>query len=87
MVYGPAQSAVARAVAKSVEDGILPESEDLVLVANVFVHPSATRRRRVFINNYKAMRHAIRKAIEERPNADEASDNADNARHPLRESL
>jgi len=87
MVYGPAQAAVAKAVAKSVEDGILPETDDLVLIANVFVHPSASRRRRVFINNYKAMRHAIRKAMEGRPSAEEAVENADNARHPFRESL
>ena len=87
MVYGPTQAAVAKAVAKSVEDGILPATNDLVLIANVFVHPTASRRHRVFINNYKAMRHAIRKAMEGRPTADEAAENADNARHPFRESL
>jgi 4-hydroxy-tetrahydrodipicolinate synthase len=87
MVYGPGQAGVARAVAKSVEDGILPETDDLVLIANVFVHPSASRRNRVFINNYKAMRHAIRRAMEGRPTAREAVENADNARHPFRESL
>jgi len=87
MVYGPAQAAVAKAVAKSVEDGILPATDDLILIANVFVHPTATRRHRVFINNYKAMRHAIRKAMEGRPTAEEVAENADNARHPFRESL
>jgi formaldehyde-activating enzyme len=87
MVYGPGQAGVARAVAKSVEDGILPPTDDLVLIANVFVHPSASRRNRVFINNYKAMRHAIRRAMEGRPTAEEAVENADNARHPFRESL
>jgi 4-hydroxy-tetrahydrodipicolinate synthase len=87
MVYGPGQAGVARAVAKSVDDGILPATDDLVLIANVFVHPSASRRNRVFINNYKAMRHAIRRAMEGRPTAEEAVENADNARHPFRESL
>jgi formaldehyde-activating enzyme len=87
MVYGPGQAGVARAVAKSVEDGILPATDDLVLIANVFVHPSASRRNRVFINNYKAMRHAIRRAMEGRPTAEEAVENVDNARHPFRESL
>ncbi len=87
MVYGPGQAGVAKAVAKSVEDGILPATDDLVLIANVFVHPSASRRNRVFINNYKAMRHAMRKAMEGRPTAREAAENADNARHPFRESL
>lgn len=87
MVYGPGQAGVAKAVAKSVEDGILPESDDLVMISNVFVHPSASRRNRVFINNYKAMRHAIRRAMEGRPTTKECIDNADNARHPMRESL
>jgi len=87
MVYGPAQEAVAKAIAQSVADGILPETDDLVLIANVFVHPSASRRRRVYINNFKAMRHAIRKAMEGRPSFKEVLENKDNARHPFRESL
>ena len=86
MAYGPGQAGVAKAVAQSVADGILPETDDIVLIANVFVHPSATRRNRVYINNFKAMRHAIRKAMEGRPTAREAAENKDNARHPFRES-
>ena len=87
MVYGPGQAAVAKAVAKSVEDGILPPTDRLVLIAKVFVHPSSTDRQRVFINNYKAMRHAIRKAVEGRPSVEEEVDNADNSRHPFRENM
>jgi 4-hydroxy-tetrahydrodipicolinate synthase len=87
LVYGPAQEAVARAIAKSVEDGILPKTDELVMIANVFVHPSASRRRRVYINNFKAMRHAIRKAMEGRPTSKEVVENANNSRHPFRESL
>ena len=87
MVYGPGQAAVAKAVAKSVEDGILPPTDRLVLIAKVFVHPSSTDRQRVFINNYKAMRHAIRKAMEGRPSVEEEVENADNSRHPFRENM
>jgi 4-hydroxy-tetrahydrodipicolinate synthase len=87
MVYGPGQEAVARAVAKSVEDGILPPTDKLVIIAKVFVHPSASDRHRVFINNFKAMRHAIRKAVEGRPFVEEELENADNSRHPFRESI
>ncbi|MCW4050752.1 MAG: 4-hydroxy-tetrahydrodipicolinate synthase [Candidatus Bathyarchaeota archaeon] len=86
LVYGPAQEAVAKAIVQCVTDGILPETDELVMIANVFVHPSASRRKRVYINNYKAMRHAIRKAVEGRPSFDELKKNKDNARHPLRES-
>jgi 4-hydroxy-tetrahydrodipicolinate synthase len=86
LVYGPAQEGVAKAVTQSVADGILPETDELALIANVFVHPSASRRRRVYINNLKAMRHAIRKAMEGRPTPKETLEQKDNARHPFRES-
>ena len=86
MVYGPAQEAIAKAVTQSVADGILPKTDELAMIANVFVHPSASRRRRVYINNLKAMRHAIRKAMEGRPTPEEILEHKDNARHPFRES-
>ncbi len=86
LVYGPAQAAIAKAVMQCVEDGILPKdvAEDIVIIANVFVHPSASSRKRIFINNYKATRNAIRKAIEGVPTAADGIKNAENARHPLR---
>lgn len=86
MVYGPAQSAVAKAVADSVADGTLPKAlvDDLIIIANVFVHPAAVDRQRVYINNYKAMRHAIRKAVEGRPSAEEILENKDRAKHPYK---
>ncbi|GAH15592.1 unnamed protein product, partial [marine sediment metagenome] len=48
LTYGPAQAAIAKAVIQCVEDGILPKelADDLVLVVNVFVHPSASARKR-----------------------------------------
>ena len=86
MVYGPAQTAVAKAVVDSVADGTIPKEavEDLIIIANVFVHPSAVDRQRVYINNYKAMRHAIRKVIEGRPTMDELIENKDRAKHPFK---
>ena len=54
------------------------------LSTNVFVHPIASSRKRIFINNYKATRNAIRKAMEGLPNADNGIENAESARHPLR---
>ncbi|MFX1511377.1 MAG: 4-hydroxy-tetrahydrodipicolinate synthase [Promethearchaeota archaeon] len=83
LVYGAAQASVAKAIVQSVEDGILPKSDDLVMIANVFVHPSASRRKRVYINNYKAMRHAIRKCMENRASLEENLENKRNARHPF----
>ena len=86
LTYGPAQAAVAKAVMKCVEDGILPKeaAEDILIIVNVFVHPSASARKRVFINNFKATRNAIRKAMEGLPTVDDALKNAENARHPFR---
>ncbi|MHA2297898.1 MAG: 4-hydroxy-tetrahydrodipicolinate synthase [Candidatus Hodarchaeales archaeon] len=83
LVYGAAQAAVAKAIVQSIEDGILPRSDDIVMISNVFVHPAASRRKRVYINNYKAMRHAIRKAMENRTTLEENLENKRNARHPF----
>jgi len=83
LVYGAAQAAVAKAIVQSVEDGILPAADEIAMIANVFVHPAASRRKRVYINNYKAMRHAIRKAMENRTTLEENLENKRNARHPL----
>jgi 4-hydroxy-tetrahydrodipicolinate synthase len=86
MIYGPAQTAVAKAVIDSVADGIIPKNviDDLVLIANVFVHPTAVNRQRIYINNYKAMRHAIRRAIENRPSIDELIENKERSKHPFK---
>ena len=86
LTYGPAQAAIAKAVIQCVEDGILPKqlADELVLIVNVFVHPSASARKRLFINNYKATRNAIRKAMEGIPTIDDGIENAENARHPFR---
>jgi 4-hydroxy-tetrahydrodipicolinate synthase len=86
MVYGPAQSAAAKAVIDSVKDSTLPEKyvDDLIIIANVFVHPSAVDRKRVYINNYKATRHAIRRAIEGRPKIDDLLKYSEMSKHPFR---
>ncbi|MBS7622299.1 4-hydroxy-tetrahydrodipicolinate synthase [Candidatus Bathyarchaeota archaeon] len=88
MIYGPAQAAVAKAVIDSVKDGTLPKDvvDDLIIIANVFVHPSAVDRKRVYINNYKAVRHAVRKAVEGRPTVEELLENSERAKHPFRYS-
>ncbi len=86
MIYGPAQSAVARAVTESVKEGLIPEElvDKLVIIANVFVHPTAVARHRVYINNYKAAKQAIRRALEQYPTLDELMESAEMSRHPFR---
>jgi 4-hydroxy-tetrahydrodipicolinate synthase len=86
LVYGPAQSGAAKAVVDSVADGTIPKSalDDIVIIANIFVHPAAVDRKRVYINNYKAMRHALRRAAEDWPSTDELVENKERAKHPFR---
>lgn len=86
LFYEDAARGVNLAIKLSIEDGFLPEAmlDDVVLIANVFVHPSASIAMRVFGNNYKAARHAIRKAIEGRPTLHELVTERIAARHPFR---
>ncbi|WXG46189.1 MAG: 4-hydroxy-tetrahydrodipicolinate synthase [Candidatus Atabeyarchaeum deiterrae] len=86
MIFGPAQAGVAKGVADCVTDGIIPRGalDELAIIANVFVHPSAVDRHRIFINNWKAMRQAIRRAIEGRPTAEELERDKEAARHPFK---
>lgn len=86
LVYDEAAEGVKKAIEHSIEQGFLPQGalQDLCMIANVFVHPAASIRRRVRINNYKAMRGAVRKAIEGRPTLDELVKEKEAARHPFR---
>jgi 4-hydroxy-tetrahydrodipicolinate synthase len=86
LFYDHAARGVNLAINLSQQDGFLPEEllDDIVIIANVFVHPSACIAMRVFGNNYKATRHAIRKAIEGRPTTEELIAEKDAARHPFR---
>jgi len=86
LVYVHAMSGVGKAVVDSVEDGLLPKDslEELVMIANVFVHPTASNPKRVVINNYKAMVWAIRRALEARPTLGELMERKESARHPFR---
>ncbi|MFX1369740.1 MAG: 4-hydroxy-tetrahydrodipicolinate synthase [Promethearchaeota archaeon] len=85
MVYDIAQRAVSDAVLRTVTDGIIPEElvPDLVIAANVFVHPSAANPKRLHINNFRAVRFAIRRAIEGRQTVEEIIARRHSARHPF----
>jgi 4-hydroxy-tetrahydrodipicolinate synthase len=85
MVYDVAQKAVIDAVKRTITDMIIPEEliPDLILAVNVFVHPSAANPRRVHINNFIAVRHALRRAIEGRQAVDDIVASKESARHPF----
>jgi len=86
LVYVYAMSGVAKAIKDCINDGLLPKDalDELVMIASVFVHPTASNPKRVNINNYKAMRFAITKAIESRPTQEEIMEYKESARHPFR---
>jgi len=86
LVYGPAQAGAAKAVVDSVADGTIPQTavNEIVIIANIFVHPAAVDRKRVYINNYKAMRHAVRRAVEGWPSSPELAENKERAKHPFK---
>ncbi|NIQ40391.1 MAG: formaldehyde-activating enzyme [Proteobacteria bacterium] len=86
LVYEEAAEGINMAIGHTINEGILPEMlcDEICMIANVFVHPAASIRQRVKINNYKAMRGAIRKAIEGRPSLEELIREREAARHPFR---
>ena len=72
-MFGPAQAAVAKAVADSVESGVIPkdQAEDLVIVCGVFIHWLAEDDKKIYDNNYQATLDSISNAIQGKPSVDE----------------
>jgi 5,6,7,8-tetrahydromethanopterin hydro-lyase len=72
-MFGPAQAAVAKAVADQVDAGVIPKNkaEDLVIVCGVFIHPAAADDKKIYQYNYEATKLAIACAMAGKPSADE----------------
>src|SRR5947209_17465069 len=70
-MFGPAQHAVAKAVADSVAEGVIPaaQAEDLVIVCGVFIHPAAEDNAKITQFNYEATKQAIANAMKGFPSA------------------
>lgn len=85
-MFGPAQAAVAKAVADSVADGVIAkdQAEDLVIVCGVFIHPAAEDDQKIYQYNYDATKQAIVNAMGNKPSADEMIAGKDSAKHPFR---
>ncbi|TWT78273.1 Formaldehyde-activating enzyme [Posidoniimonas polymericola] len=83
-MFGPAQAAVAKAVAESVAEGVIPKDqcEDLVIVCGVFIHPEAAEDKKIFDYNLEATKAAIASAMAGKPTADEMIAGKDQA-HPF----
>jgi 5,6,7,8-tetrahydromethanopterin hydro-lyase len=85
-MFGPAQAAVAKAVADSVAAGVIPkdQAESLVCVCGVFIHPGAEIDQKIYEYNYQATKDAIANAMKNKPSVDEMLAQKDSASHPVR---
>ena len=84
-MFGPAQAAVAKAVADSVADGVIPkaEAENLVCIVGVFIHWEAKDNKKIYDYNYKATKESIARAMKGEPSINQVIERKDKAKHPF----
>ncbi|MCA9221081.1 MAG: formaldehyde-activating enzyme, partial [Planctomycetales bacterium] len=84
-MFGPAQAAVAKAVADCVADGVIPQdqAESLCVVCGVFIHPAAEDDKKIYDYNYAATKDAIAAAMGGKPTAAEMIAGKEEAVHPF----
>lgn len=84
-MFGPAQAAVAKAVADSVAEGVIPRDkcEDYVIVCGVFIHWQAEDDKKIYDYNYQATKLSIARAMKSEPSVQEMVSKKDSAKHPF----
>ncbi len=84
-IFGPAQAAVAKAVADAVEEGTIPKDkvDQWVIVCSVFVHPQASDPRKIYHYNYGATKLALKRALARYPPLEKIFFDKDRAKHPI----
>lgn len=84
-IFGPAQAAVAKAIADATEEGVIPQDkvDDLVIVCSVFIHPEAKDYRKIYQYNYGATRLALKRAFLSYPSVEKLIYDKDRATHPV----
>ena len=84
-MFGPAQTAVAKAVADAVAAGTIPaaDADDLVIVCGVFIHWEAEDDAKIRKYNYEATKLAIERAMKREPTVQEISSKKDTVKHPF----
>src|SRR6201995_4393230 len=83
-MFGPAQHAVAKAVADSVADGTIPadEADNLFICVGVFIHWEAESDAKIQEYNYKAVKESIARAVAGDPKPAEVVAKRDQVKHP-----
>ena len=84
-MFGPAQHAVAMAVADSVAEGVIPadEADDLFICVGVFIHWDAADDKKIQDYNYRATKDAIARAVSDQPKAAEVVAKRNTVKHPF----
>jgi 5,6,7,8-tetrahydromethanopterin hydro-lyase len=84
-MFGPAQYAVAKAVADSVAEGVIPadEADDLFICVGVFIHWEAADDKKIQDFNYRAVKESIARAVSGQPTASEVVAKRDTVTHPF----
>lgn len=84
-MFGPAQKAVADAVADCVKAGVIPadQCENLCIVCGVFIHWQAEDDKKIYEYNYAATKESIERAMANSPSAEEMLAKRDTAAHPF----
>ena len=84
-MFGPAQRAVAMAVADCVEDGTIPaaEADDLFICCGVFIHWEAADDKKIQNYNYQAVKESIKRAVNREPTAAAVLDKKGTVQHPF----
>ncbi len=84
-MFGPAQAGVAKAVANSVAEGVIPvaEADDLFISVGVFIHWDANDDKKIQEYNYQATKEAIARAVRDEPRAAEVVAKRNDVKHPF----
>ena len=84
-MFGPAQYGVAKAVADSVAEGVIPlaQADDLFICVGVFIHWEANDDQKIQDFNYAATKEAIARAMKGDPTAQSVLSARVTAKHPF----
>ena len=84
-MFGPAQHAVAKAVADCVADGTIPQDEvdNIFICVGVFIHWEAKDNAKIQDYNYRATKESIERAVAGYPNVQDLLEQKDKVKHPF----
>jgi len=84
-MFGPAQHAVAKAVADSVAEGVIPidQADNLFICVGVFIHWDATDDKKIQDFNYRATKESIARAVSGEPTPASVVARRNQVKHPF----